>query len=57
MSYKSIKIAFIKFSAFGKISIEVNGITYTVNVLKSEQYLKGKLSDVIGYIIFTSKKK
>ena len=57
MSCKSIKIDFIEFSAFGKISIEVNGITYTVNVLKSEQYLKGKLSDVIGYIIFTSKKK
>ena len=57
MSYKSIKIDFIEFSAFGRISIEVNGITYTVNVLKSEQYLKGKLSDVIGYIIFTSKKK
>ena len=57
MKYKSIKVEFIEFSAFGRISIEVNETTYTVNVLKSEQYLKSKLSDIIGYITFTFKKK
>ena len=56
MDYKSIKAKFIEFSAFGRISMEVNGITYTVNV-KSQQHLKAQLDDFIGYISFTSKKR
>lgn len=56
VSYKSIKVNFIEFSAFGRISIEVDGTTYIVNV-KSQQHLIAQLSDLIGYIIFTSKKK
>ena len=56
MSYKNIKVEFIEFSAFGRISMEINGITYTVNV-KSQQHLKAQLNDFIGYISFTSKKK
>lgn len=57
MSYKNIKVEFIEFSAFGRITIEIGRITHIINVLKSEQYLKTKLIDTIGYIVFTSKKK
>ena len=57
MSYKSINVKFTEFSAFGKIIIEIDGITHTINILKSEQYLKAKLKDFIGYIVFTSKKR
>ena len=56
MSYKSIKVEFIEFSAFGRISMEVAGITYTVNV-KSQQHLKAQLNDFIGYISFTSRNR
>ena len=56
MDYKSINIKFIEFSAFGRISMEINGITYTVNV-KSQQHLKAQLNDFIGYISFTSRNR
>lgn len=56
MAYKNIKIKFIAFLAFGRISMEINGITYTVNV-KSQQHLKAQLSDFVGYISFTSRKR
>lgn len=56
MSYKNIKLEFIAFLAFGRISMEISGITYTVNV-KSQQHLKAQLNDFIGYISFTSKKR
>ena len=56
MSYKSIKVEFIEFSAFGRISMEVAGITYTVNI-KSQQHLKAQLNDFIGYISFTSRNR
>lgn len=57
MNYKNIKIKFTEFSAFGRITIEIGNITHIINVLKSEQCLKTKLIDAIGYIVFTSKKK
>lgn len=56
MGYQNIKVEFIEFSAFGRISVEVSGITYTVNV-KSQQHLKAQLNDFIGYISFTSKNR
>ena len=56
MDYKSIKIKFIAFLAFGRISMEISGVTYIVNV-KSQQHLKAQLNDFIGYISFTSKKR
>ena len=54
MSYKNIKIKFIAFLAFGRISMEVAGITYTVNV-KSQQHLKAQLDDFIGFHLHLKK--
>jgi hypothetical protein len=56
MSYKSIKIKFTEFSDFGRISMEISGVTYTVDV-ESQQHLKAQLNEIIGYISFISKKK
>ena len=56
MSYKNIKIKFIAFLAFGRITMEISGVTYTVNV-KSQQHLKAQLNDFIGYISFTSRNR
>lgn len=56
MSYKSIKVDFIEFSAFGRFSMEIDGFRFTLNV-KSQQHLKAQLDDFIGYISFAAKKR
>jgi hypothetical protein len=42
MNYKNIKIKFTEFSDFGRISMEISGVTYTVDV-ESQQHLKSSV--------------
>lgn len=56
LDYQNITVEFKTFMAFKRLSIEMNGITYTIN-LKSQQHLKAWLSDFVGYISFTSKNR
>lgn len=56
LDYKNITVEFKTFPAFNRLSVQTRGITYTINI-KSQQHLKAWLSDFVGYISFTSKKR